>query len=162
MTASHRGRLCFATIFIDLATEDRAKVAKSFAGDLGTGNAADRSMPNLPPQVLTSARPERRAFRRAVVGLPVLIETEDASHSGRTTNLSAGGVAVETELDLPEGAAVSVYLELPIGYAVDCRAVVLRREGRVVALRFVDLAKEAEIALRSFCRLSGLHRFERT
>lgn len=74
-------------------------------------------------------------------------------------NLSAGGVALEADVPLEAQQTVSVYFELPsIGFAVDARAVVIRRDGRLVALCFVDLERETALALRSFCRLSGLHR----
>jgi hypothetical protein len=99
-------------------------------------------------------------FPRAAVGLPVLLESDSGSAPGRIVNLSSDGVALTTELGLTEGEELSIYFELPIGYAVDARATVLRREDSLTALRFVELGREAKIALRSFCRLSGLHRIE--
>jgi hypothetical protein len=117
-------------------------------------------MPNTPPQAIpaTTPRPERRAHRRAPLGRPVLIETDTRSEQGRLLNVSGGGAAIETAVDLALGESVSLYFELPIGYAVETRAEVLRRDGSEVAVRFVELSREAQVALRSFCRISGLHK----
>jgi hypothetical protein len=117
-------------------------------------------MPQPSVAPTSGVRPERRTFRRAAVGLPVLLEAESGSAPGHIVNLSAGGVAVTSELALGEGDELGVYFELPIGYAVDARAEVLRRQDSMTALKFVELSHEAEVALRSFCRLSGLHRIE--
>lgn len=115
--------------------------------------------PSSQPSPAPSSRVERRTFRRATVGLPALVETESGSLSGRVVNVSPGGVAIEGDCDLRSGDTVSVYFELSaIGYAVEARALVLRRDGRLLALGFVDLDRETALALRSFCRLSGLHR----
>ncbi|MBK7580544.1 MAG: PilZ domain-containing protein [Myxococcales bacterium] len=87
-----------------------------------------------------------------------MIDTEVASRPGRALNVSRGGLSVETELELREGEIVGVYFELPIGYAVEARAAVTRCEQNRAALRFVEIEREAELALRSFCRISGLHK----
>lgn len=89
-----------------------------------------------------------------------MIETEAASERGRVLNVSGGGAAIETPVELAPGEHVSLYFELPIGYAVETRAEVLRREADKVAVKFLELSREAEVALRSFCRISGLHRIK--
>ena len=89
-----------------------------------------------------------------------MIETESSSERGRVLNVSGGGAAIETPVELEPGAYVSLYFELPIGYAVETRAQVLRREAGAVAVKFLELGREAEVALRSFCRISGLHRIK--
>jgi len=99
---------------------------------------------------------DRRTFRRAPLDRPVLLETDTRSSTARIINVSGGGIAVRTDLGLVVGERMSVYFELPIGYAVQVDAVVLRREGEVAALRFVDAPHEAVLAVRSFCRISGL------
>ncbi len=116
-------------------------------------------MPHTPPQIASGvvARPERRADKRAALARPVLVDTADASAPSRGLDVSRGGLAIETELELVPGQAVGVYFELPIGYAVEARAIVARRSGRLVGLRFAEMDRETEIALRSFCRISGLH-----
>jgi len=86
-----------------------------------------------------------------------MIETAASERPARGINVSAGGITVQTELDLAVGEEVDLYFELPIGYAVETRATVIRREGDKIALSFRELPKESLVALRSFCRLSGLH-----
>jgi hypothetical protein len=122
----------------------------------------DRDMPDTPlsggqSAQATNTAEDRRAFRRAQFDRPVMIETDVESQSGKALNVSAGGIALETTLDLAPGSDVGVYFELPIGYAVETRATVVRRQGAVVALRFNELAHEAVVALRSFAKISGLH-----
>jgi hypothetical protein len=65
---------------------------------------------------------------------------------------------VQAELPLSVGAIVDVYFELPVGYAVETRAEVVRVDAQTLAFRFLELQREALVALRSFCRISGLHR----
>ncbi len=99
---------------------------------------------------------ERRAFRRAGLDRPVLIETGASSFTARSVDVSGGGLAVRTDRTLAVGERLSVYFELPIGYGVETQAEVLRRDGDRVALRFVGAPAEAVLAVRSFCRVSGL------
>jgi hypothetical protein len=102
--------------------------------------------------------PDRRAYRRARFDRPVMIETEAESKPGKALNVSGGGIALETELGIDIGSEVSLYFELPIGYAVETRAAVVRRDAGLVGLRFLELPRESLVALRSFARISGLHR----
>ncbi len=116
-------------------------------------------MPNQPVQPAPGAgeTPDRRAHRRASLLAPVMVETNELSRPARALNVSGGGIWLETELELLLGQDVSVYFELPIGYAVETLARVVRVEADRVALRFLELPREAELALRSYCKISGLH-----
>lgn len=98
---------------------------------------------------------DRRAHRRTALDRPVLVETSARSGTARCIDVGGGGIALRTDLDLAEKERVSIYFELPIGVAVETQAEVLRREGEIVALRFVDAPREAVIAVRSFCRISS-------
>lgn len=109
--------------------------------------------PGAPPS-------ERRAFRRAALDRPVLVQGQGPTATARTVDLSGGGLA----LRLPAGhrglapeARVQLYFELPIGYAVETEGVVVRESAGLVAVRFVDTARESLAAIRSYCRLSGQH-----
>lgn len=117
-------------------------------------------MPSTPPSQshAIATQPDRRSHKRALLDRPVMLETEAPSRPGRAVNVSAGGIAVQTELDLAIGERVDLYFELPIGYAVEARATVVRVVDGVAALRFEELSHEAQVALRSFTRISGLHR----
>ncbi len=121
----------------------------------------DMSEPSTSSEPLITQKPDRRAFRRALLERPVLVETADAERPARGINVSGGGIILQTELELALGEAVDLDFELPVGYAVEARAVVVRRDRDQFALRFEDLAKESLVALRSFCRLSGLHQINR-
>lgn len=85
-----------------------------------------------------------------------MVDSEAASRTARAKNVSGSGIALEGA-DLKIGALVELYFELPIGFAVETRARVVRRCDELVGLEFVELAREMQVALRSFCRISGLH-----
>lgn len=99
---------------------------------------------------------ERRAFRRAPLDRPVLLETSHKTTTARSVNVSGGGLALRTDLVIDPGELVSVYFELPIGYGVESAATLVRRDGDLTILRFVDGPAEAILAIRAFCRVSGL------
>ena len=101
---------------------------------------------------------ERRSYRRVMLEAPVMLDAAAEYKKAQCRNVSAGGVAVQTDGPLPVGTVLEIYFELPIGYAVETRAEVVRSHGNEVALRFVDLDPRAQVALRSYCRVSGLHR----
>lgn len=110
---------------------------------------------DLSETLVPESRSERRAHRRAPFDGPVLLETSAKTSTARSVDVSGGGIALRTDVPLRESERVTVYFELPIGYAVEAEAEVLRHEGDLVALRFVEAAHEAIVAVRSFCRMSG-------
>jgi hypothetical protein len=103
---------------------------------------------------------ERRAYRRAPLDRQVLIDDDRVSQPVRARNVSGGGFAIDANVPLAIGSVVDVYFELPIGVAIEARAEVVRVEDGTMAFRFVELDHDKVVALRSFCRLSGLHRLE--
>lgn len=74
----------------------------------------------------------------------------------RSVDVSGGGLLVRLEAPLAVGERVTVYFELPIGFGIEALAEVQRCEGDRAALRFLGLPRESELAIRSFCRVSGL------
>jgi hypothetical protein len=103
-----------------------------------------------------SVRAERRAHRRAALDRPVMIETSSRTLTVRSIDVSGGGIALRTDAPLAEGESVGVYFELPIRYGVEGRAEVVRRDSQRVVLRFTEIPHEAVVAVRSFCRISGV------
>ena len=99
---------------------------------------------------------ERRAHRRAALDRPVMIETSLRTLTVRSVDVSAGGIALTSDAPLADGESVSVYFELPIRYGVEGRAEVVRRDPKRVVLRFTEISREAVVAVRSFCRISGV------
>jgi len=86
-----------------------------------------------------------------------MLDAVSSYHSGRCENVSAGGVAVRSDAGLDVGTQVELYFELPGGIAVEANAEVVRRDGQCIALRFVELEYELVVALRAYCRRSGMH-----
>jgi hypothetical protein len=103
-----------------------------------------------------SVRTERRAHRRAALDRPVMIETSSRTLTARSIDVGGGGIALTSDAPLAEGESVGVYFELPIRYGVEGRAEVVRRDGNRVVLRFTEIPHEAVVAVRSFCRISGV------
>ncbi len=68
-----------------------------------------------------------------------------------------GGISVDSEEELPAGTTVEVYFELPSGVAIETHAQVVRADGSVLGMRFVDLDRDAQLAVRAHCRVSGMH-----
>lgn len=90
---------------------------------------------------------------------PVLVETSQRTMTVRSVDVSGGGIALKAEstaAPLGLGDQVELYFELPIRYPIEAKAEVVRHDGELVVLRFVGLPREAELAVRSFCRISGL------
>lgn len=103
---------------------------------------------------------ERRAYRRAPLPQPVMVDAAALSQPAPAHDVSRGGLSLRADLGVDLGSIVEVYFELPIGYAVEARAEVVRRAEGVTGLKFVALTREDEVALRSYCRISGLHRLD--
>ncbi len=93
----------------------------------------------------------RRAFRRAELKAPVLIDASSTYHTGRCRDVSPAGIGVETDAPFVPGTVVDLYFELPTGSAIEARAEVARCANHAVGLKFHDLSAEAGDALRSYC-----------
>lgn len=86
-----------------------------------------------------------------------MLDAASSYQSARCENVSAGGVVVQADVTLNVGTKVELYFELPGGVAVETDAVVVRQDGPRLALQFVDLEHELVVALRAYCRRSGMH-----
>jgi PilZ domain len=111
----------------------------------------------VPSPASTSPSPaERRAYRRAPLEAPAMLDAASSWHAGRCQDVSAGGMAVHTEVEFDVGSIIEVYFELPSGVAIETRARVVYAGGGRLGLSFVELDSASALALRSFCRLSGI------
>jgi len=99
---------------------------------------------------------DRRVHCRAPLSTPALIDAFAAYHRARCENVSVSGIALACDAVLPVGKTVEVYFELPSGVAVETQARVVRAGPRLVALKFVTLEPQAEIALRAHCHLARM------
>jgi hypothetical protein len=113
-------------------------------------------MPSLTPNSGTPTAADRRTSLRVALDVPALLDSDRAHHSGRCRDVSTGGVAVSVEAAVPVGTEFDVYFELPSGLAVEARAIVVRASHDGLALRFVDVSARTRVALRAFCRPSGV------
>ena len=109
-----------------------------------------------PESAVRRITPDRRVHRRARLDRPVLLETSSKTTTARGFDVSGGGISLRTDLPMAVGERVSLYFELPIGFCVEVHGEVLRQDGGLVALRFVEAAYQTVLAIRSFCRISGL------
>jgi hypothetical protein len=94
----------------------------------------------------------RREYLRAALTKPVLVDAMNEWQQADCENVSAGGVALSCRAPLAVGKTVELYFELPCGVAIEARAEVIRSSGGHVALRFTELDRDLEIALRAHCR----------
>lgn len=91
----------------------------------------------------------------------MLLETSVTRRTVRSVDVSGGGIAISTDLNLAPGDRVDLYFELPIGFAVETQAEVVRRENAMIALRFVDAPAQQVLAVRSFCSISAIRNAQR-
>ncbi|MFO0616097.1 MAG: PilZ domain-containing protein [Polyangiaceae bacterium] len=144
-------------VAISATSSDRcasvALASRSFPNDL----QPDRSRPaSCYVHPVVTPNPERRVHRRTSLDGPVLLETSQRTATVRSLDVSGGGMKLRSSLGVNVRDRVTVYFELPIGFGIEACAEVRRYEGDVIALRFLGLPRESELAIRSFCRISGL------
>jgi hypothetical protein len=85
---------------------------------------------------------ERRRYERQRLIIDVYFDGSDLTGVASTSDISPGGLYMNTKADIPEGAALT--LRLPIaGRDVVCNAeVVYSNPGRGVGVNFVGLSDE--------------------
>jgi hypothetical protein len=99
---------------------------------------------------------DRRVHYRAPLATPALIDAFAAYHRARCENVSVSGMALACEAALPLGKTVEIYFELPSGVAIETKARVVRAGESLVALQFISLDSQAEVALRAHCHLAKM------
>lgn len=97
---------------------------------------------------------DRRIHGRAPLMLPVLIDTQRDWLRASSVDVSASGLAVGSVIPASVGALVELYFELPCGIAIEAKAKVVRVATDCTGLQFVDLARDAMVAIRAHCRMS--------
>lgn len=98
-----------------------------------------------------SSMGNRRSCRRAELHVPVLLDAESSYYTAHCCDVSRDGIGIETQAELPVGAALEVYFELPTGNAIEARASVARIGPGRLGLRFESISREASSALRDYC-----------
>ncbi len=98
----------------------------------------------------TQPQNERRAFDRSRLIVDVFFDGNDATGIASTKDISAGGLYMNTQADLPEGAVL--LLRIPLGgeeQVVVNAEVVYSNPGRGVGVRFHNLPVEARKRLET-------------
>ncbi|HSD45526.1 MAG TPA: PilZ domain-containing protein [Pyrinomonadaceae bacterium] len=91
---------------------------------------------------------ERRAYDRARLILDVFFDGEDMTGIASTKDISPGGLYMNTQATIPQGAVLIVRIPFRADATVVCRAEVIYSEpGRGLGLRFIDLSDEGRALL---------------
>lgn len=91
---------------------------------------------------------DRRAHDRARLILDVFFDGQDATGVASTRDISLGGLYMNTQATIPQGAMLLVRIPFRPGVEVVCPAEVIYSEpGRGIGLRFRDLPDGARAVL---------------
>jgi len=91
---------------------------------------------------------ERRAHDRSRLIVDVFFDGEDVTGVASTKDISPGGLYMNTQATIPDGAMLLVRIPFRPNVEVICRAEVVYSEpGRGLGLRFRDLTEEARAML---------------
>ena len=91
---------------------------------------------------------ERRGYDRSRLILDVFFDGQDVTGVASTKDISPGGLYMNTQAEIPQGAMLLVRIPFRPGVQVICPAEVIYSEpGRGVGLRFHDVPDEARAVL---------------
>lgn len=91
---------------------------------------------------------ERRGHDRSRLIVDVFFDGQDATGVASTKDISPGGLYMNTQTEIPEGATLVVRIPFRPETEVVCNAVVVySNPGRGVGLRFQELPDEARAVL---------------
>jgi hypothetical protein len=85
---------------------------------------------------------ERRAYDRSRLIVDVFFNGADATGVASTKDISAGGLYMNTQADLPEGAVLTVRIPFGDEQVVVNAEVVYSNPGRGVGVRFQGLSEK--------------------
>ena len=110
---------------------------------------------NEPLKDIRTQSDERRAFDRSRLLIDVFFNGEDATGVASTKDLSLGGLYMNTQTALPQGAILSIRIPLGGESQIVAKAeVVYVNEGRGVGVRFKDLSEEDRQLLERAIKLT--------
>ena len=107
---------------------------------------ADEFAPGSDDSV-ASRREERRHHDRSRLIVDVLFDGKDATGIASTKDMSAGGLYMNTQADLPEGAILSLRIPFGVDQIVVEAEVVYTNPRRGVGVRFRNLSASDEAIL---------------
>ncbi|MDQ3908046.1 MAG: PilZ domain-containing protein [Acidobacteriota bacterium] len=88
-----------------------------------------------------SSSEDRRQFDRSRLIVDVFFDGADATGIASTKDISAGGLYMNTQKELPEGGLLTLRLPFPEGDVVVNAEVVYSNPGRGVGVRFHGLGR---------------------
>src|SRR5436305_9063576 len=108
------------------------------------------------PEADELAFAERRQYDRARLIVDVVFNGADATGVASTKDISAGGLYMNTQTELPEGGLLTLRIPFPEGAVVVNGEVVYSNPGRGVGVRFHGLTeKDRALMERSLARSDG-------
>lgn len=94
------------------------------------------------------AQEDRRTHDRSRLIVDVFFDGEDVTGVASTKDISLGGLYLNTQAKIPQGAVLLVRIPFRSDVEVVCRAEVIYSEpGRGLGVRFKDLSDETRIVL---------------
>ena len=91
---------------------------------------------------------ERRAYDRSRLIVDVFFDGQDVTGVASTKDISPGGLYLNTQTAIPQGAILLVRIPFRPNVEVVCRAEVIYSEpGRGVGLQFRDVTEEGRAVL---------------
>ena len=94
-----------------------------------------------------NAGEERRQFERSRLIIDVFFEGTDLTGVASTKDISPGGLYMNTQAEIPEGALLAVRIPFNAGDVVVNAEVIYSNPGRGVGLRFHGLTAENRATL---------------
>lgn len=92
---------------------------------------------------------ERRAYDRSRLIVDVFFDGQDMTGVASTKDISPGGLYMNTQAEIPQGAMLLVRIRFSQGAEVVCPAEVIYSEpGKGVGVRFRDVPDEAMAVLK--------------
>jgi PilZ domain-containing protein len=100
------------------------------------------------PEEQFETQEERRAYDRSRLIVDVFFDGQDVTGVASTKDISPGGLYLNTQTVIPQGAILLVRIPFRPDAEVVCRAEVIYSEpGRGVGLRFRDVTDEGRAVL---------------
>lgn len=95
---------------------------------------------------------ERRSYDRSRLIVDVFFDGKDVTGVASTKDISPGGLYMNTQAEIPEGALLLVRIPFRADTQAVCNAVVVySNPGRGVGLRFQGLSDEVKALLEREC-----------
>jgi hypothetical protein len=104
------------------------------------------------PSIYASRVHQRRPLDVRVCLIAIDANGERVMIYGRTRDLSVSGAGLTLPSPLPYGTEIALQIRMPRGEALALRAVVMRRQGSRVGVRFLQTSAEQRLRLAEFCR----------